>query len=80
MKTAFKQELMNEIKTLPSNLTEDVLNFVCFVKLRNAIDPKQSYFWTKKWQSLEKEADEDIKKGRLNTYSSVKELKLKLGN
>ena len=30
------------------------------------IDRSQSWFWSKKWQELEKEADEDIKKGRVH--------------
>jgi antitoxin MazE len=38
------------------------------------IDRSQSWFWSKKWQATEKEADEDIKKGRVQKAKNVKEL------
>ena len=34
----------------------------------------QSYFWTPEWQQGEKEADEDIKAGRILRFSSAKAL------
>lgn len=42
------------------------------------IDRSQSWFWSKKWQELEKEADEDIKRGRIQKAKSLKELIEKL--
>ncbi|MBI2860839.1 MAG: AbrB/MazE/SpoVT family DNA-binding domain-containing protein [Chloroflexi bacterium] len=41
---------------------------------KRLVDKSQAYFWTKKWQEGEKEADEDIKAGRVNTFDSAKEL------
>jgi len=41
---------------------------------KKLIDKNQAYFWTKKWQESEKEADEDIRIGRMKTFSSVEEL------
>lgn len=79
MKINTRRELLNEIRTLPSSLTKDVLDFVCFIKVRQVIDPKQAYFWTKKWQQMEKEASEDIKLGRVRKYHSLKEFKSKMG-
>ncbi len=38
------------------------------------MDKNQAYFWTKKWQEGEREADEDIKAGRVRTFNSVKKL------
>jgi AbrB family looped-hinge helix DNA binding protein len=38
------------------------------------IDKSQSYFWTRKWQEAEKEADKDIKAGRVKDFDSVEEL------
>ena len=29
------------------------------------VDPSQAYFWTKEWQDGEREAEEDIRKGRV---------------
>jgi AbrB family looped-hinge helix DNA binding protein len=38
------------------------------------VDKNQAYFWTKRWQEGEKEADEDIKAGRVKAFDSVDEL------
>jgi antitoxin MazE len=43
------------------------------------IDRSQSWFWSKKWQDMEKEADEDIKHGRVHKATgNVEELIKKL--
>jgi len=34
----------------------------------------QSWFWTKEWQSMEKEADRDIAEGRVKEFESVDDL------
>jgi len=41
---------------------------------KRLIDKNQAYFWTKRWQEGEKEADEDIKAGRVKVFDSVEEL------
>ena len=33
----------------------------------------QNYFWTSEWQQAEREADEDIKAGRVTRFSNVEE-------
>jgi len=38
------------------------------------IDKAQSWFWTKKWQDEEKEADKDLKAGRVKTFDNVNDL------
>ena len=38
------------------------------------IDKAQSWFWTKKWQDKEKEADKDIEAGRVKTFDNVNDL------
>ena len=35
------------------------------LKLKKLVDKEQSWFWTKRWQQGEKEAEEDIKAGRV---------------
>ena len=42
------------------------------------IDRSQAWFWSKEWQAMEKEADEDIKHGRVQQAKNVKELIEKL--
>jgi len=41
---------------------------------KKLVDKSQAYFWTKRWQEGEREADEDIKAGRVKTFDSVEEL------
>jgi len=44
------------------------------MKPAKLVDPSQAYFWTKEWQAGEREAEEDIRKGRVKRFKSVKEL------
>ncbi len=46
---------------------------------KKLVDKSQAYFWTSKWQQARKEADEDIKTGRVRTFDSVEELLEDLG-
>ena len=41
---------------------------------KKLVDKSQAYFWTRKWQEGEREADEDIKAGRVKTFDSAEEL------
>jgi AbrB family looped-hinge helix DNA binding protein len=41
---------------------------------KRLVDKNQAYFWTKKWQDAEKEADEDVRAGRVKVFDSVEEL------
>jgi len=41
---------------------------------KRVVDKSQAYFWTKKWQEGEKEANEDIKAGRVKVFNSAEEL------
>lgn len=41
-------------------------------------DPEQLWFWTEEWQKGEREADEDIKAGRVSSPMSGDELLAKL--
>ena len=41
---------------------------------KKPVDKSQAYFWTKMWQEGEREADADIKAGRVKTFDSVEEL------
>ena len=36
------------------------------LKPRKLIDPSQGWYWTKEWQRMEAEVDEEIKKGQLS--------------
>lgn len=41
---------------------------------KKLVDKGQAYFWTKKWQEAEREANEDIRTGRVRTFDSADEL------
>ena len=41
---------------------------------KQLVDKSQAYFWTEEWQAAEREADEDIRAGRIQTFESVDEL------
>lgn len=58
-----------DLVILPREEYEELLNF------KKAISKDQSWFWTKEWQKKEREADEDIKKGRVyGPFSNAKDL------
>jgi hypothetical protein len=54
-----KKEIIHQINDLKPDGLKEVLDFVLFVKVKKTIEPSQAYFWTKTWQRLEKEVDED---------------------
>lgn len=41
---------------------------------KRLVDKNQAYFWTRRWQEGEREADEDIKAGRVKVFDSAEEL------
>ncbi len=36
-----------------------------------AVDESQAWFWTERWQRMEREAEEDIKAGRIRRFNGV---------
>ena len=44
------------------------------LKPQKMIDKSQTWFWTKKWQDMEKEADEAIRKGETEEFEDVEDL------
>lgn len=55
----YKEELYREINGLPDEMLKEILDFTYYIKVKDSIDPSQVYFWTKKWQNMEREADKD---------------------
>jgi len=39
-----------------------------------AVDSSQAYFWTSRWQEGEREAEEDLRAGRVSTFENVDDL------
>ena len=42
--------------------------------VKKLVDKSQAYFWSREWQEAEREADEDIRTGRVKTFDSVEQL------
>ncbi|MBI4596788.1 MAG: hypothetical protein HY737_00110 [Candidatus Omnitrophica bacterium] len=64
-KSALSKEVLEEIRTLPAPQLRELRTYVFFLKARRAMDPSQLYFWTKRWQAWEREADADKRAGRV---------------
>ena len=48
---------------------------------KRLIDASQAWFWTREWQEGEREADEDIRAGRLSgPFKTVEEMKKHFGD
>ena len=72
--------------TLPSSLRKaaqiqegDYLRFIVkdgtiSVVVQKLVDREQTYFWRREWQEGEREANEDIRMGRLKIFDSVDDL------
>ncbi len=39
-----------------------------------AVDRSQAYFWTSRWQEGEREAEEDLRTGRVSTFDNLDDL------
>ena len=74
LSTQYKEELLRELEGLPFDKIKEILDFVCFIKAKEVIDPSQAYFWTRKWQDMEKEAEEDKKAGNIVGNGTVEGL------
>jgi len=43
------------------------------LKVKKLIDKNQAWFWTEHWQRGEREAEEDIRSGRVERFANVEE-------
>ena len=74
-KRALAKEVIRQIEALPPVQLREVRAYVFFLKARGAVDPTQLYFWTKRWQAWERQAESDKKrKGRVVGDGTVKGL------
>ena len=73
-KRALSKEVLEEVRTLAAPQLRELRAYVYFLKARTAIDPTQLYFWTKRWQASEREADADKRAGRVVGNGTLKGL------
>ena len=43
------------------------------LRVKKLVDKEQAWFWTKRWQEGEREAEEDIRAGRVHRFDTAKE-------
>jgi AbrB family looped-hinge helix DNA binding protein len=49
----------------------DVRDGEIVLKVKKLVDKDQAWFWTKRWQEGEKQAEEDIKAGRVHDFPDM---------
>lgn len=64
-KVALASEVQEELKELAPSKLREVLTYIHFLKTTAAIDPSQVYFWTRRWQAMEREAEADKRAHRI---------------
>ncbi|MBU1626099.1 AbrB/MazE/SpoVT family DNA-binding domain-containing protein [bacterium] len=55
-------------------LEAEVVDGEILLRPKELIDKDQAWFWTKEWQEGEREADEDMKAGRVKAFDNVEDL------
>jgi len=60
---------LEEGDLLDAELTDDGI----LLRPQRVIDADQAWFWTPEWQAKEREADEDLAAGRMETFHSGEE-------
>ncbi len=43
------------------------------LRVKKLVDKEQAWFWTRRWQEGEREAEEDIRAGRTHSFDSAQE-------
>ncbi len=50
-----------------------VRNGEIVLKVKKLVDKEQAWFWTRRWQEGEKEAEEDIRAGKVHDFETFEE-------
>ena len=43
------------------------------LRVKKLVDKEQAWFWTRRWQEGEREADEDIRAGRVHRFDNARD-------
>lgn len=74
VKVKITDEIIEELEGLTKEKLKEILGFVSYIKAKDAIDPTQTYFWTKGWQKMEAECDKNRKTKKLIGNGTAKGL------
>ncbi|MBI3323595.1 MAG: hypothetical protein HYZ95_03920 [Candidatus Omnitrophica bacterium] len=69
-----RQALLRLLEDMNAQELRETADFVLFLKTRSRIDPGQAYFWTAKWQAMERQAQADKRKGRILGAGNIESL------
>ena len=68
-------EIRAQAHARPGDLfVAEVTDDAIVLRRKQLIDADQAYFWTEEWQRGEREATEDIKRGRYKSFRSARAL------
>jgi hypothetical protein len=68
-----KADLHRLVDRLPAESIDDAAILLEAIA-DGRIDPEQAWFWTREWQTKEREADDDLAAGRGTTFANDDEL------
>jgi AbrB family looped-hinge helix DNA binding protein len=74
---AIPKKVLETLRLRPGDEIDFVIegNTAKIVPIKTITVPRdQAWFWTPEWQEKEKEADEDIRKGRYQEFEDVEDL------
>ena len=69
-----ERALIHMLREMSTQELRETADFALFLKTRSRIDPSQAYFWTKKWQIMERRIEEDKSRGRVLGDGSIESL------
>ena len=65
LRSKIKRALIHLLNEMNSRELRETATYALFLKTRSCADPAQAYFWTAKWQALERRVHQDQQRGRL---------------
>lgn len=74
LRSKVKQALVRMLEDMNPQQLRETADFVLFLKTRSRIDPAQAYFWTAKWQAMERKIQRDKRHGRVIGDGSAESL------
>jgi len=76
-----EQEILLTAKEKVEQIQKDILHSQDLTKQEakltfkaGLIDPDQAWWWTEEWQKKEREAEKDVKEGKVRRFTNVEDL------